>query len=74
MTIRNWIVTVRGRQHEWGFPMRGTDNDAAEWRADGFDVSETVNVIPGWVPAPLVGWWCRVQDVWNWPSRAWREK
>jgi hypothetical protein len=68
MTMRTYTVIVRGKSHEWGFRVKCTEADAADWRADGFDVYEEVNTIPFWVPAPLIPLWCRAQDLWNWPS------
>ena len=68
MTMRTYLVTVRGKQHEWGFKAQGNEADKAEWEADGFEVWEVANTVPFWVPAPLMPLWCRLQDIWNLPS------
>lgn len=71
--VRTYMVNVRGKQHEWGFKAQGTAEDKAEWEADGFQVWEVVNTVPDWLPARLTSLRCRLQDIWNWPSKWGRE-
>ena len=42
----------------------------ADWRADGLEIDEIVNVIPEWaVAAGLLRPWVQVQDAWAWVRR-----
>jgi len=34
----------------------------ADWRADGLDVDEVLDVIPAWLPAFLIRPWCWIED------------
>ena len=56
-------VVIRGRLHEWAIPAQIDRATFDDWRADGLDVTEVVNVIPAWVPRGLVSGWCALQDL-----------
>ena len=58
-------VVVRGHRCAWGLPAYIDRATFDEWRADGLDVTEVVNVIPAWVPSGLVSGWCALQDLWT---------
>lgn len=60
-------VTVRGKDHTWLVDTYITLETAADWRADGVEVYETINSIPKWaVDAGIpVRWWFFVQDCLN---------
>lgn len=62
-------ITVRGRQHEWVLRLHDT-NIVEALRADGFVIDEVFYTIPQWVPALMVGPWCRMQDAAGWLRRA----
>lgn len=63
-----WIVDVRGKVHTWSVAV--SDDQAKAMQEDGFTVYEAVNTIPAWVVnLGLTSAWCRLQDLWNWPSR-----
>ena len=71
--MSRYITVLRGRQHEW----RCEVSEAAveDMRADGIEVFEVYNTIPAWVAGlGLTRVWCAVQDLWDWPSRAWRKR
>jgi hypothetical protein len=41
--VKTWQLTVQGRRRSWAaFRARGSDEDAADWRADGLDIAEVV--------------------------------
>ncbi len=44
-----YSITVRGRWHEWAFPVRATPEHAEEWRQDGLIVDEILHEIPQWI-------------------------
>jgi hypothetical protein len=59
-------VTVRGNGHRWGINTYITKETASDWRADGLEVEEILNVIPVWiVDLGLVRPWCFLQDLFN---------
>lgn len=41
-----YTLVVRGKHHEWGFPVRATSKHAEEWIRDGLTVDETLHEIP----------------------------
>ena len=58
-------VTVQGRERTWSIATYITKATADDWRADGLEVSETINSIPLWAVEagiPVRGWFF-VQDV-----------
>ena len=62
MSKRVFLLTVRGKQHEWCFPFDGEEEYWDEWLADGLDVSMVENIIPEWVVFfGLDGIWCKLQ-------------
>lgn len=57
-------ITVRGNGYAWDFEFMGDPAYIAEWRADGLEISEVVNVIPEWVVnVGLLKPWCFMQDL-----------
>lgn len=63
-------VTVRGKHKVWSFTTFADPAYLSEWREDGLEIDEIVNVIPVWVAdAGLVRPWCFCQDVFHlrWP-------
>ena len=68
----NWMVEVRGQRDAWHVIV--SEDQAKAMQADGFTAYEAVNTIPAWIEnAGLTWFWCRAQDMWNFPSRAWRK-
>lgn len=64
---RLYSITVVGRDKTWGFPVKGTEQDAQDWRDDGLEVWELTNTVPVWAQRlGLTKPWCGVQDAWNW--------
>lgn len=55
--MTTYAITIRGRSRAWGFRAEGSASDAEDWRADGLEVCELVNVIPAWLPR-----WVWAQD------------
>ena len=53
-------IFVKGQHKTWAFRVTGTPQHLADWRADGLEVDELLNVIPAWAP---VRWWCLIQDM-----------
>ncbi len=66
-------ITIRGNQHKWSFDFYGDPKYLEEWRADGLEIDEIVNVIPVWVvDIGCTGLWCFLQDLFNFNFRdAW---
>jgi hypothetical protein len=63
---KRYSLTVRGATHLWSFDVLVDPQYVAEWRADGLDLEEVVNVIPAWVvQLGLVRPWCLAQDVFH---------
>jgi hypothetical protein len=63
-------LTVRGRNKTWCFTFYGDTKHLDDWRDDGLEISQVVNVIPVWVAnLGLVRQWCFLQDIFNfkWP-------
>lgn len=59
-------IIVRGKRHEWLFEVEGTDQDIADWRADGIDVAVVIYSIPVLIAElGLTRAWCFAQDVFN---------
>jgi hypothetical protein len=57
-------LNIKGKRKEWCFIVPGTEQHAPDWRADGLDVDEIVNMIPEWwvnlgFPVRV---WCFLQD------------
>jgi len=66
-------ITVRDRNRTWSFEFYADPQYLAEWRADGLEIAEVCNVIPEWVPAPLIKPWCYLQDLFNFKN-PWSKK
>lgn len=62
-----YSLSVRGKRKEWSFEVLVDPKYISDWRADGLQIDEIVNVIPQWyVDAGLpVRLWCFVQDILN---------
>lgn len=65
---RKLSVTVRGKSGAvYGFMFNGDPKYLDEWRADGLEIDEVLNVVPEWAVAlGLTRIWCRVWDAWQW--------
>lgn len=68
---RPMLISIRGKSHEWSFPLVGDAADLAEWRADGLEVIELDAAIPEWAAAcglarPIAA----MQAAWQW-LRVW---
>ncbi len=71
MMRKNIEVTIRGKQKTWGFVFKADPKHLDEWRADGLEVDEVLNIIPQWAQRiGLTRIWCAVQDAWQW-LRVW---
>lgn len=45
---KNLFINIRGKRKNWGFVIFEDPKYLEEWRADGLDIFEPVNVIPEW--------------------------
>ena len=45
---RKLAINVRGKRKEWSFIFEGDPKFLEEWRSDGLDIDEVVNMIPQW--------------------------
>ena len=43
-----YSLTVRGKYHEWAFPLWAMSEHAEEWRRDGLIVDKVLHEIPQW--------------------------
>ncbi len=62
-----YSLTIRGRHKLWAFDVLVDPRYVLEWRLDGLQIDEVVNIIPEWyVEAGLpVRLWCFIQDLLN---------
>ena len=59
---RVFLITVRGKQHEWSFPFDYDEKYWDEWLEDGLDIKMVENIIPEWVVnCGLNDIWCKLQ-------------
>lgn len=59
-------ITVKGKSHTWSFNFYGDDKYLDQWRDDGLDIDEVVNVIPEQIAAfRLTKIYCFLQDMFN---------
>jgi hypothetical protein len=66
MSKKLLCVTVKGKNHTWGFHTYMDPKHIPEWTADGLDIVLLENTIPMWVAQyGLVKQWCFLQDIWN---------
>ena len=69
MPKKLYCVTVNGKQSTWSIDTYAKPEWVTDWRADGLEVIEPLNVTPSWVPelfgTPGVRAWCFLQDLWN---------
>ena len=62
-----YSLTVRGKHHEWAFPVYATAKHAEEWRHDGLIVDKVLHEIPQWVMnIGLGGLWMRLNEEMKW--------
>ncbi len=59
-----YSIKVKGREKTWSFLCELDPQYLSEWREDGLEIDEIVNVVPVWV----VDWgltrvWCVFQDL-----------
>lgn len=60
------FVRVRGTCAIWEFPFYGDPKDIPIWEADGLEVVEIQNMVPGWVAdLKLTGLWNKLQNLFN---------
>ena len=43
-----YSITIRGRWHEWAFPIWAEHKHVEEWRRDGLIIDEILHEIPQW--------------------------
>lgn len=61
---KRYALNVRGKYHEWSFPIWANPQHVKDWRNDGLDIDEVLNVIPAWVVAlGLTDLWVWVEDL-----------
>lgn len=66
MPDKMFLITVRGKQHEWCFEFAQDEQFWQEWLDDGLDVKMIQNIIPEWVvDLGLTKAWCFFQDLWR---------
>jgi hypothetical protein len=65
--VKHYALDIRGKRREWTFHIRAEPEHVEEWRADGLQIDEVLNVIPQWyVDLGLpIGLFCAIQDWWN---------
>jgi hypothetical protein len=63
---KRYALTVRGDRSTWSFEILARPQHVEDWRRDGLEVDELLNVIPAWaVDLGLTRIWCFVQDVFH---------
>lgn len=61
-----YSISVRGKDKEWSFHFYGDPQHLPEWREDGLEIHEVVNMVPVWVVRlGCVRAWCFFQDIFN---------
>lgn len=60
-----YALTVRGKRKEWCFIIDADSKYLNDWREDGLNIGEVVNIIPQWyvnlgLPLKL---WCFIQNI-----------
>lgn len=66
--MAKWFVVMRGERHEWIMVIG--EAQAKGMMEDGIPVFEIANTVPVWAAnLGLTRLWCRLEDLWNWPSR-----
>ncbi|HMX28714.1 MAG TPA: hypothetical protein PKC13_24220 [Blastocatellia bacterium] len=61
---KRYSITVRGQFYTWSFAVDAEPAHVEDWRADGLEVNELLNVIPEWaVSLGLTRIWCFAQDL-----------
>ena len=65
-----FVITVRGKQHEWLFEFEGDPKYWDDWEEDGLDVCLVQNIIPEWVVyAGLTKIYCFLQNIFQFRPR-----
>lgn len=61
-----YSITVTGKSgKQYSFNFEASAEHVDQWHKEGFQIDEIVNVIPEWLPSPLVRVWCFLQDIYN---------
>jgi hypothetical protein len=61
-----YSVEIKGDRHNWSFNTYLEGNYIEDYRADGLEINEIVNIAPSWiVDLGLLRVWFLLQDVWN---------
>lgn len=72
MANKRLTITVKGKHKKWCFDVYADPKYLEEWQEDGLEIYEVCNVIPAWMPAPLISWYVIAQDAFNFNFReAW---
>ena len=59
-------ITVRGKEKTWSFNFDGNTKYLKEWREDGLEIDEIINIIPEWIAkCGLTRPWLFLQDLIN---------
>ena len=61
-----YSIAIKGKQNLWSFEVYLDPKYISDYRDDGLEVNEIINIIPVWaVDLGLTRPWCFVQDVFN---------
>ena len=59
-----YTLNIRGKEHNWSFPVEAKPKHLQEWRDDGLDMDEVFNAVPmGIVNLGLTKPYCLMQDL-----------
>ena len=59
-------ITVKGKQHEWGFNFYADPKHIPTWIEDGLDVVQIENIVPEWiVDIGMLKPYVFIQDLFN---------
>lgn len=62
--MKRYSVIVKGKDKTWSFTVHAKSQWVDDWRDDGLEVSEVLNVVPAWaVTLGLTKIWCFVEDI-----------
>lgn len=60
--MKKLSIEIPGREHSWSFVFEGDARYLDDWRSDGLQVDEVLNLIPAWLPCWLIRPWCWAQS------------